>query len=261
MNCFERSMLHRATLPAGIGAKQLSRAPRIHEIPTVSQSNGSIGSVIPTVYVVDTDVSVRESLRRMILGAGWQASTWASAEEFLSRPPVLGPCCLLVDVVLPGLTGLDLQKLLAERTEVPIIFIAGEADVSTAIRAMKAGATDFLTKPLSEPALLEMVTLALERSKLCLRLLLENQVLRSRYASLRNREQQVMARVVAGKRNRRIGHELGISEITVKFHRSHMMQKMMARSLADLAKFAERLNHAPLSIPDADDCGASVSTR
>jgi FixJ family two-component response regulator len=261
MNGFQTAALHTATLPADISVRQLSRSPQSHPTLAPPKQSGSLEDIVPTVYVVDADVSVRDSLRRMILDAGWQASTCASAEEFLSRPPVLGPCCLLVDAVLPGLTGLDLQELLAQRSEMPTIFIAGEADVSTAIQAMKAGAIDFLTKPFSERALADMVTVALERSRLCLRLLLENQVLRSRYASLHDREQQVMARVIAGQRNKRIGYELGIAEITVKFHRAHMMQKMKARSLADLVKFAARLNHASLSNPDARGSGIPCSTR
>jgi FixJ family two-component response regulator len=208
----------------------------------MSRPNSWIGELTPIVYIVDDDGSVCDSLRRLIRAAGWQPSICASAEEFLASPRTLGPCCLLADAALPGLAGLDLRQLMADRVEMPSIFITGERDVATAVRVLKAGAVDLLTKPFVEKALLDAITLALERSKLALRLLLEKEVLRSRYTSLSLRERQVMALVIAGRRNKHVGRVLGITETTVKIHRGNAMRKMNARSLAELVKFAARLN-------------------
>jgi FixJ family two-component response regulator len=203
----------------------------------------------PIVFVVDDDVSVRESLELLIDVAGWQPETFASAEEFLAHPRVLTPNCLVLDVSLPDLNGLDLQKLVADRIEMPIIFITGYGDVPITVRAMKAGAVEFLTKPLAEEALLGAIRHAIEHSQTALGNEAEMQVLRGRYASLTPREREVMALVVSGLLNKQVGFELGISEITVKGHRGRMMLKMKADSVADLVKMAVRLRLALASNP------------
>jgi len=195
----------------------------------------------PIVFVVDDDISVRESLEMLIQFAGWQPETFASAEEFLAHPRVLTPNCLVLDVSLPDLNGLDLQKLVADRLEMPIIFITGYGDVPMTVRAMKAGAVEFLTKPLAEEPLLSAIRHAIERSQTALGNEAEMQALRDRYASLTPREREVMAMVVSGLLNKQVGFELGISEITVKAHRGKVMLKMKADSLADLVRIAERL--------------------
>ena len=204
-----------------------------------------MSDVTPIVFVVDDDVSVRESLESLIGCEGWQPETFASAQEFLDYPRVLIPNCLVLDVSLPGLNGLDLQRLVAgERTAMPIIFITGYGDVPMTVQAMKAGAVEFLTKPFNDGVLLAAIRAALERSRVALSLEAEMRVLRDRYASLSPRERQVMALVVSGLLNKQIGGELGISEITVKAHRGKVMQKMKANSLADLVKMAARLRPA-----------------
>jgi FixJ family two-component response regulator len=196
----------------------------------------------PTVFVVDDDVSVRESLESLIRCEGWQPETYASAQEFLARPRDLVPSCLILDVSLPGLNGLELQKRVAvERTHMPIIFITGYGDVPMTVRAMKAGAQEFLTKPFSDDVLLAAIRHAIERSRVALGREIEMQALRACYASLTGRERQVMALVVSGMLNKQAGTELGISEITVKAHRGEVMEKMKADSLPDLVKMAARL--------------------
>jgi FixJ family two-component response regulator len=199
----------------------------------------------PTVFVVDDDISVRESLELLIRFEGWRPETFASAREFLARPRVPTPSCLVLDVSLPDLNGLDLQKLVADRTEMPIIFITGYGDIPVAVRAMKAGAAEFLTKPLDDEVLLGAIRQAIERSRSALGDEAELRVLRDCYASLTPRERQVMALVASGLLNKQVGLRLGISEITVKAHRGRVMQKMKADSLADLVKTAERLRLAP----------------
>jgi FixJ family two-component response regulator len=199
----------------------------------------------PIVFVVDDDVSVRESLESLIRWAGWQPETFASAQEFLSRPRVLAPSCLVLDVNLPGLNGLDLQKRVAvDRTDMPIIFITGYGDVPMTVQAMKAGAVEFLTKPFGDDVLLSAIRHAIERSRTALRHEAEIRALRDCYASLSRREREVMALVISGLLNKQVGGDLGISEITVKAHRRKVMRKMKAHSLADLVTMAERLRLA-----------------
>ena len=204
-----------------------------------------MSDAIPTVFVVDDDVSVRESLKLLIESAGWQPETFGSGQEFLARPRVPAPSCLVLDVVLPDLNGCDLQKVVADRADMPIIFITGHADVPTIVRAMRAGAADFFTKPLADDVLLSAIRNAIDRSCAALGDAEHMRALRDRYASLSRREREVMALVVSGLLNKQVGAELGISEITVKAHRGRVMRKMKADSLPDLVKMAERLRLAP----------------
>jgi FixJ family two-component response regulator len=211
-----------------------------------------MSDVTPIVFVVDDDVSVRESLESLIRCEGLQPETFASAQEFLDYPRVLVPNCLVLDVSLPGLNGLDLQRLVAgERMAMPIIFITGHGDVPMTVQAMKAGAVEFLTKPFNDGVLLAAIRAALERSRVALGLEAEIRVLRDRYASLSQRERQVMELVVSGLLNKQVGGELGISEITVKAHRGKVMLKMKTDSLAGLVKMATRLRRAPTAIAAA----------
>ena len=204
----------------------------------------------PIVFVVDDDVSVRESLDLLIKFAGWQPEIFASAVDFLARPRTTTPSCLVLDVSLPDLNGLELQKLIAsERTDMPIIFITGHGDVPMTVQAMKGGAVEFLTKPFDDEVLLNAIQHAIRRSAAVLDDQAEITALRDCYASLTPREQEVMKLVVAGMLNKQVGLKLGISEITVKAHRGKMMQKMKADSLADLVKTAVRLGLTPARNP------------
>jgi FixJ family two-component response regulator len=204
----------------------------------------------PVVFIVDDDVSVRESLELLVRCENWRPETFASAQEFLNHPRTLVPSCLVLDLSLPGLNGLDLQKqLAAEHIDMPIIFITGHGDVPKSVQAMKAGALEFLTKPLDNNALVSAICNALERSRLALAQAAEMHELRARYASLTSRERQVMALVVSGLLNKQVGGELGISEITVKAHRRQVMQKMKADSLATLVKLASKLGIPRQSSP------------
>jgi FixJ family two-component response regulator len=198
------------------------------------------------VFVIDDDVSVRESLELLIQSQGWQSETFASAQEFLDRPRALVPSCLLLDISLPGLNGLELQnRIRIDRREMPIIFITGCGDVPKTVQAMKAGAVEFLTKPFNEDVLLTAIQQGLERSRVTLVQEAEMQQLRNRYATLTPREREVMALVVSGLLNKQVGGELNISEITVKAHRGQVMQKMKANSVAELVKMAGRLDDSP----------------
>lgn len=202
-------------------------------------------SAAPTVFIVDDDVSVRESLESLVRNEGWKPETFASAQEFLNRPRTLVPSCLVLDISLPGFSGLELQKrVAADRADMPIIFITGYGDVPKTVQAMKAGAAEFLTKPLNYEVLAAAVRKALDQSRMALTQGNEMQQLRERYRSLTPRERQVMALVVSGLLNKQVGSELGISEITVKAHRGQVMHKMNANSLADLVRMAARLGPA-----------------
>lgn len=216
-----------------IAASALCHVPRLSPMAPAT----------PIVFVVDDDVSVRESLELLIRCEGWRPEIFASAREFLARPRATVPSCLVLDVSLPGLNGLELQKLVAaDRREMPIVFITGYGDVPMTVQAMKAGAVEFLTKPFNDKVLLKAVRQALERSRAALAHETEIKALRDCYESLTVRERQVMALVVSGLLNKQVGGELGISEITVKAHRGRVMQKMKAESLAELVKISARLS-------------------
>ena len=213
--------------------------------PIVSSAN----EARPIVFVVDDDISVRESLEALINFDGWLAETFASAEDFLAREPTHEPSCLILDLSLPKLNGLDLQQLLTDRREMPIIFITGHGDIPTTVRAMKAGAVEFLTKPIDDVALLTAIRNAIERSRTELGSEAELDELRGRWNSLTPREREVIELVVSGLLNKQVGLKLGISEITVKAHRGKAMQKMEADSLADMVRMAARLGITPSENP------------
>jgi len=210
---------------------------------TSSSMPSTTALVTPVVFIVDDDVSVRESLEPLIADAGWRPEVFASAQEFLDRPRQPLPSCLVLDVSLPDFNGLELQRRIAGRTDLPIIFITGHGDIPMTVQAMKAGAVEFLTKPFAPEVLLRAIHDAIERSRVSLDMEADLQALRGRYASLTLREREVMALVVRGRLNKQVGGELGISEITVKAHRGRVMRKMKARSLPDLVNMAARLCH------------------
>jgi FixJ family two-component response regulator len=204
-----------------------------------------MSKVRPVVFVVDDDISVRESLEVLIQSEGWQVETFAAAQDFLSRPRTVAPSCLVLDVSLPDLNGLDLQRRIAiERSDMPIIFITGHGDVPMTVQAMKAGAVEFLTKPFDTEILLRAIRSALERSQFSLSAEQRMRQLQECYESLTPREREVMSLVASGMLNKQVGFELGISEITVKAHRGKVMQKMKADSLADLVRMVSRLRPA-----------------
>lgn len=203
----------------------------------------------PVVFVVDDDVSMRESLELLISSAGWQAKTFGSAQEFLLHPRLPAPSCVVLDISLPDISGLDLQKrMAADGSRIPVIFVTGHGDVPTVVRAMKNGAVDFLTKPFNDTELLGAVGHALDQSRAALLRDAEMRTLRERHALLSRREREVMALVASGLLNKQVGAELGISEVTVKAHRGKVMQKMRADSLAGLVTLAAKLCLAPAPI-------------
>lgn len=202
------------------------------------------------VFVVDDDQSIRESLETLIELAGWESRVFGTAADFLATPSATGASCLVLDVNLPDLSGLDLQQRIADdRAEMPILFITGYGDIPTTVRAMKAGAVEFLTKPFRANVILEAIRAALGRSRAIIACSAERQSLRERYASLSRREREVMTLVVAGLLNKQAGAELGISEITVKAHRGRVMEKMQAGSFADLVRMTETLGQSPQVLP------------
>jgi len=203
----------------------------------------SMSHATPIVFVVDDDVSVRESLESLIRCEGWHPEVFASAEEFLARPRVFAASCLVLDVTLPDLNGLDLQRRIADRIEMPIIFVTGRNDVPTTVQAMKSGAVEFLIKPFSCDALLNAMRNAIALSHAELGREAEQEALLDHYALLSRREREVMALVVRGRLNKQVGGELGISEITVKAHRGQVMRKMRANSFVDLVNMATKLNN------------------
>lgn len=207
----------------------------------------------PVVFVVDDDVSVREALELLIDSAGWIAQTFASAADFLAADRPGCPNCMILDVYLPDLNGLDLQKLISDdRREMPIIFVTGQGDIPTSVKAMKAGAVEFLTKPFEESDLLNAIEDALRRSRAALALDSDMETLRARHASLSRRERQVLALVVSGLMNKQVAYELGISMVTVKTHRGKVMEKMQASSFADLVNLAGKLGigREPTAAPE-----------
>jgi FixJ family two-component response regulator len=210
--------------------------------PAHQSTSSPVSHTTPFVFVIDDDVSVRESLEALIHCEGWRTEVFASAQQFLARPRLAVPSCLVLDVTLPDLDGLELQRLIGvERLDMPIIFITGHGDVPMTVRAMKAGALEFLTKPLDTEVLLRAIRLAIELSQSTLTQESQMHALRKRYESLSGREREVIALVVRGHLNKEIGGELGISEITVKAHRGNMMRKMNAQSLAELVTMAGKL--------------------
>lgn len=200
-----------------------------------------MSSTMPVVFVVDDDVSVRESLGLLVESAGWRAETFGSGRDFLARSRVVAPSCLVLDVVLPDIDGCELQALLANRPDMPIIFVTGRADIATTVRAMKAGAVEFFIKPFRDDAILGAIGNAIGRSCAALSRASELGAMRESYASLSPREREVMALVVSGRLNKQVGFELGISEVTVKAHRGHLMRKMNVRSVCDLVRMASKL--------------------
>lgn len=219
-----------------------------------------MSDIKPIVFVIDDDASVRNSLKLLIESGGWQAETFASGHEFLSRPRERGPSCLVLDVFLPELNGCDVQALIADRSDMPVIFITAYGDVPTTVRAMRAGAVEFLTKPLDGDVLIGAIRTSLERSRVELSHAAQIERLRACYASLSRREREVMALVVAGRMNKHVAGDLGISEITVKAHRGNMMRKMCARSLAELVVMAIKLGLA-LQRLDSSAIGSNKTVR
>ena len=211
--------------------------------PTVARSG--IDDLSPSVFIIDSDLAVRQSLERLISTAGWHAESFESAEAFLSRRQTTVPCCVILDLTLPGRSGLELQRELASRPEMSIIFFTSHTDVPMAVQAMKAGAVEFLIKPFNDAALMHLIRAAIERSRVAVRYQAEVQALQACYATLTPRQRDVMRLVVTGLLNKQVGGELGIDEATVKAHRGQVMRKMKADSLPDLVTMAMRLGVLP----------------
>ncbi len=202
------------------------------------------------IAIIDDDLSVQQGLQRLIRSVGWKAETFASAQEFLARPPTEAPSCLVLDLQLPGLSGLDLQTRMAEvGLETPIVFLTGHGNIPTSVKAMKAGAIEFLTKPVDEQDLLRAIQEAIDRDRRTRQQHADMRELRDRYESLTAREQEVMRQVISGLLNKQVAAELKITEDTVKFHRGHIMRKMRADSLADLVRMAENLEIRSRHLP------------
>ena len=194
-----------------------------------------------TVFLVDDDASVLKGLRRLLAAAGLQAAAFESPQQFLEHYDPAAPGCLVLDVAMPGLNGLDLQQELAARgSTLPIVFLTGHGDVPTSVRAMKRGAADFLTKPVDENDLLAAIRSAFEKDRAIRKTRAETTEIEQRLATLTPREREVLAHIVAGKRNKQVAGELGTVEKTIKVHRARVMEKMQARSLAELVRLAER---------------------
>jgi FixJ family two-component response regulator len=220
--------------------------------PEQASRPASISSAKPIVFVVDDDISVRESLEALLQCVGWETETFGTATDFLARPRAVVPSCLVLDVTLPDLDGLEVQQRIADRTEMPVIFITGYGDVPMTVRAMKAGAAEFLTKPFNDDILLTAIGHAIDRSQAALNDEADIRTLRNGYASLSRREREVMALVVSGLLNKQAGGELGISEITVKAHRGQVMRKMQARTFVELVNMNARLLLAPAVAATSD---------
>lgn len=202
----------------------------------------------PTIFVVDDDISVRESLQFLLRNEGFEVETFEAAREFLARPRCAVPCCIVLDVTLPDLSGLELQeRIAAERNAAPIVFLTGYGDIPMTVKAMKRGAFEFLTKPFDADVLLNAIRNAIKRSEAALGRESQMHALRTDFESLTSREREVMALVVSGLLNKQVGGELGISEITVKAHRGNVMRKMKATSFAELVGMAARLRVVPAS--------------
>lgn len=235
-------MIHVDSMPTQYASTLPAYGASSQETWQPCQKGLTVSEAKPTVFIVDDDISVRESLEFLIISAGWTPQAFASATEFLSRSRAPVPSCLVLDLNLPDLNGLDVQQRVADgQVGMPIIFISGYGDVPVTVRAMKAGAAEFLTKPFDDDVLLSAIRNAIDRSREALQHAAEMCALRERYASLTPREQEVMALVVAGRLNKQAGADLDISEITVKAHRGKLMRKMKARSLPDLVNMAAQL--------------------